>query len=75
MFISKLRSNDSVGIVTFTGTGTALLEPTFKSKLPENLFKLLDEVKSGGGTTIRSGFDLSKKLLCKFVKENELKNC
>lgn len=68
MFISKLRPNDSVGIVTFTTVGKVLLEPTFKEKLPQNLFALLDEVRTGGGTTIRSGFDLSKQILHNFVK-------
>ena len=68
MFISKLRPNDSVGIITFTTDGKVLLEPTYKDKLPQNLFSLLDEVRADGGTTIRSGFDLSKKLLHNFLK-------
>lgn len=38
MFISKLRANDSVGIITFNHEAQIILEPTLKSELPKNLF-------------------------------------
>ena len=60
MFISKLRPNDSVGIITFNNTAQEIIKPTFKSKLTNEVFAMLEEIKAGGGTTIRNGFNLSK---------------
>jgi len=42
MLISKLKKDDSIGIITFTTKGTVLLPPTFKQDLPKNLFATLD---------------------------------
>ena len=36
---------------------------------------MLEEIKAGGGTTIRNGFNLSKELLQTFIKENNCTNC
>ena len=33
MFISKLRPNDSVGLVTFNNHGKTIIKPTFKSDI------------------------------------------
>jgi len=38
MFISKLRLNDSVGLVTFTDSAQVVFEPTLKSKLDNNVY-------------------------------------
>lgn len=68
MFISKLRPNDSIGLTTFDTKGQVILTPIFKKNLPKDFFDELDKIKCGGGTTIRSGFALSKELLLNFVK-------
>ncbi len=70
MLISKLRPNDSIGIVTFTHEGQVLLNPVFKSQLDNSIFGVLDGISAGGGTTIRSGFILAKSLLLDFVNHN-----
>jgi hypothetical protein len=75
MFISKLRPNDSVGLTTFNNSGQVVFAPTYKRDLPESVYTQLNSITSGGGTTIRSGFELSKKLLTSFVKENECVGC
>jgi hypothetical protein len=38
MFISKLRPNDSVGIITFNHQADIILELTFKSQMPGDIY-------------------------------------
>ncbi len=63
MFISKLRPNDSIGMTTFNGSGQTIFASTYKKDLGESIYTDLDKIFVQGGTTIRSGFDLSKQLL------------
>ncbi len=56
MFISKLRPNDSIGIITFNNEGHLLMKPTFKSQMNQEIFTILDNLTAQGGTTIRNGF-------------------
>jgi hypothetical protein len=75
MFISKLRPNDSVGLVTFNDQGHVIFKPVFKSDFDNKNYDLLDQIVTNGGTTIKSGFTLSKQLLLEFIKDNECVNC
>jgi len=38
MFISKLRPNDSVGIITFNDVGQVILKPVYKHKLSNEIY-------------------------------------
>ena len=70
MFVSRLRPNDSIGLTTFNTQGQVIFAPTFKKDLSLSIYTDLDKITSGGGTTIRSGFALSKQLLIDFVNKN-----
>ena len=57
MFVSKLRDNDSVGIVVFNNTAQTILKGMKKSELDmQAVFALVDNIKQSGGTTLNSGF-------------------
>lgn len=60
MFISKLRQNDSIGIIVFDTRADVVFESIFKKNFDESFFNKLDEVKTRGGTTIASGLVKSK---------------
>lgn len=60
MFISKLRLNDSVGMILFNTGAKVVFEPMFKKDFDEKFFAELDKLKAGGGTTIASGLFKSK---------------
>lgn len=70
MFISKLRPNDSVGMIVFNTSAKIVFEPIFKRDFDNNFFTQLDQQQAGGGTTIASGLVKSKELLKRFIKEN-----
>ena len=70
MFISKLRPNDSVGIVAFDNRADIVLNPIFKKDFDESLFSKLDELQPRGGTTIAAGLTKSKSLLKEFIQKN-----
>jgi hypothetical protein len=71
----KLRPNDSVRLVTFNNQGQVMFKPVFKSHFDNINYDLLDQMVTNGGTTIKSGFTLSKQLLLEFIKDNECVNC
>ena len=56
MLISKLRNNDSIGLVTFNNQGHTIFEPMLKKNVGQNVYEMLDTIQCQGGTTIRSGF-------------------
>lgn len=60
MFISKLRPNDSVGMLVFNTSAKVVFEPMFKRDFDEKFFNELDKQKACGGTTIASGLIKSK---------------
>jgi hypothetical protein len=60
MFISKLRPNDAFGIITFENSAKVIVEMSFKKDMSENIFELLDHIKTTGGTTISCGFQKSQ---------------
>ena len=43
MFISKLRPNDSIGMVVFDTKADVVFEPIFKKDFDEKFFELLDK--------------------------------
>lgn len=59
MFISKLRPDDSVGIITFDTQAYTILPLTLKKDLSNNIYSDIDAIQCGGGTTIRCGFERS----------------
>jgi secreted protein with Ig-like and vWFA domain len=60
MFISKLRPEDSIGIVVFDTSADVLIQPVFKRDFSPDFFNSLDSIKTRGGTTIASGLVKSK---------------
>lgn len=57
MFVSKLRPNDSFGLVIFDDKAETVVQCIQKKDVEmEALFLLLDEIKTRGGTTLRTGF-------------------
>jgi len=67
MFISRLRPNDSVGLITFNNIAHVIFTPIFKRDFDDKTFDLLDKIAAGGGTTIKSGFSKSKELLSNWI--------
>ena len=73
MFVSKLRGDDSVGLVVFDTKADTVFPPTRKSEIGNEVFEMLDGIRTRGGTTIRAGFERSKDLLNGFIKKHECK--
>ena len=74
MFISKLRPNDSIGMVVFDTKADVVFESVFKKDFDPKFFELLDQQKTRGGTTISSGLAKSKEILKNFIEENHISN-
>ena len=64
-FISQLRRDDLIIIITFDGRLNVLAQPTSDR---EELRKLLDSIKPGGGTRIYDAVDLIGKRLVPQIK-------
>ena len=56
MLISKLKPNDSLGMVVFNGNAQTVFECTQRKNITAQIYEKLDEIYSGGGTTIIKGF-------------------
>lgn len=56
MLISKLKPNDSLGMVLFNNRARVLFESTAKKNIGADIFEKLDNFQAGGGTTIIHGF-------------------
>ena len=63
MLISKLKPNDSMGMVVFNNNATTVFECTSKRNISSEIFERLDSIRAGGGTTIINGFKHSTELL------------
>ena len=64
MFYSKLRPNDSLGLIIFDNQAEVILKQTLKSKIDQEIFfATLNELKPRGGTTISKGFELARDTL------------
>ena len=70
MFISKLRPDDSVGMVTFSDNTNVIFEPLFKKDIGPKIFERIDQIQANGGTALTNGFNLSKTLLLKQMGKN-----
>lgn len=71
MFVSKLQDNDSFGLVIFTDTAHSLIPCTLKKNLDLDIvFKKIDSLSAGGGTTLSSGFHEGAKNLRNFLSQN-----
>jgi len=56
MFISRMRPNDSLGMVTFNNEAQIVFTPTLRANITDEIYDKLDAIKAGGGTTIKHGF-------------------
>ncbi len=64
MFVSKLRPNDSFGLVTFNTTGSVVIKPMRKDEIDvENVCAIVDAIQVNGGTALSSGFETGAKVL------------
>jgi Mg-chelatase subunit ChlD len=71
MFVSKLRPDDSFGLVIFDNKAEVVIEQTkVKSLDLQKTFTTLETIKTRGGTTIREGFVMSQKILYNYAISN-----
>lgn len=71
MFFSKLRSDDSFGLVTFNNQGHLIIPTTRKSNLDmEHVISTVRAIGTCGGTTLMSGFDTAHNGLQRYLAEN-----
>jgi Mg-chelatase subunit ChlD len=60
MLISKLKPNDSIGMVVFSDDAETIFECTMKKDIQiEEMFQKIDQISTRGGTTIIEGFKMS----------------
>lgn len=75
MFISKMRPTDSFGLIAFDTQADVVIEQTKIANLNLNdTFKLLEKIKTRGGTTIKYGFEAAQNMLYEFVLTNQCVN-
>ena len=73
MFFSKLRPNDSFGLVTFNNSGHVLIPVTKKSHLEmDHVVTTVRAISTNGGTTLMSGFNIAHECLAHFLSINEM---
>lgn len=71
MLISKLKPNDSLGMVTFNTFASVIFESTFKKTLTSEIFERLDKISANGGTNIMNGFKKSCELLSNWMEKHK----
>ena len=72
MFFSKLRPNDSFGLVTFNNSAKTIIPVTRKSNIEmEAVTSLVRSIQVGGGTTLMTGFNQAYEDMNKYLTENE----
>jgi hypothetical protein len=59
MLISKLKPNDSIGMVVFNNEAHVVFECTYKKDLSSDIYQKMDTISAGGGTVIIKGFQKS----------------
>jgi len=75
MFVSKLRPDDSFGLVVFDDKADVVITQTKVANLDlSKTFSILDTINTRGGTTIREGFVTSQKNLYDYVTDNKCTN-
>lgn len=71
MFVSKMRDTDSFGLVTFNNQAQVVIPCQRKADIDLNvLFKLVEKIQVGGGTTLSSGFEAGEKTLSEHLKNH-----
>lgn len=76
MFYSKLRPNDSFGLVVFNNKGTTILPvQTVAERDFEEVSACVKNISTNGGTTLITGFEEANKILSTYLKDkNYVKN-
>lgn len=70
MFVSKLRNDDSFGLVTFNNEAQTVIQCDRKDNLDLNsAFALVDQMKAGGGTTLAVGFEAAANNLRQYLSK------
>ncbi|WP_257450538.1 vWA domain-containing protein [Archangium lipolyticum] len=67
--VKNLNENDTVAIVTYAGSTRDVLSPTAATDL-ERIYKAIDSLESGGGTSMGTGMELAYKHAVKKVSGN-----
>ena len=74
MFYSKLRPEDSLGLVIFNHKAYTLMEQTTKKQIAEEeLFAILNQLKPSGTTSLQMGFEMAAELLGAYNEKVETK--
>lgn len=64
MFVSKLKPEDSFGLVTFNSKGATMIKQIRKNDIDiEVVFGIVDSIKANGGTTLIEGLNEGQKVL------------
>lgn len=67
----RLSDNDRIGLLVFDDNASTIFDITFKKDLiEENLYQLLDKIKTEGGTKISSCIKLTKEMYDKLEISN-----
>lgn len=67
----RLSDNDRIGLLVFDDNASTIFDITFKKDLiEENLYQLLDKIKTAGGTKISSCIKLTKEMYDKLEISN-----
>jgi Mg-chelatase subunit ChlD len=76
MFVSKLRPDDSFGLVVFDTKGSTMIPCTQKKDLEvETVFSMIDTIRTKGGTTLSSGFNEGLRNLKEYTDKCVKDNC
>lgn len=71
MFFSKLRPDDSFGLVTFNNTAHTIIPSQKASKIEFNkVSEILKGIKAGGGTTLLTGLQESLNEIKGYLASN-----
>ena len=70
MLISKLKPNDSIGMVVFDDYATTIFDCTLKKNISSEVYERLDKIHTQGGTTIINGFKHSNEMLLNWLSKN-----
>lgn len=76
MFFSKMRENDSFGLITFNNTANVLVPLQKVSEINLDILNnILVGLKAGGGTTLSTGFIAAQNEYGKlFTQNNQAKS-
>ena len=73
MFFSKLRPNDSFGLITFNNQGHLVIPVSKRSDLDmEHVISTVRSISTCGGTTLMTGFNTAHDDLQRYLNLNEM---